>query len=323
MPAAPVVMIMERDHLGLCPPRLVTDGGVVADVPFLIPQQGVVLSADWAGVMLAVLPVGGSEDPRFGHLLTRSGLYRIEDASGRIARVGQGTILDRIRRHRAAPVVLAWRLVAVVPRPGSWSFEERCYLESRWAAFWRARGHALAASTFMTRFKLDESQRAALERVLDQIIELESLAKRLFDGDPLDEFYPALANDGRERLKGPAHLFRTFPAGTLLEYQGGGVDARAKVLRRSVLLEANSTVCLSVGRSVGAVFYAQHREFLTETGTVELNEHVGRTIKPFECATAAAAIKRVTGGRVHNASKWQMRVSGSAHASGGTDETET
>ena len=98
---------------------------------------------------------------------------------------------------------------------------------------------------------------------------------------------------------------RTYTVGTRLVYERGPLLARAVVAPRSVVLQPESYVRLGLGLSVGARFAAIHREFLAAAGVVALGHALGKTTRAVESPSAAALIKRVSAGRVHNADRWQ------------------
>lgn len=298
---------MRVDRLGsTC---LASLAGVVADVPYAILEQGLVLASPTSPATVAILPIAAAEDPRFGPYTTRNGIYRVEDASARVARIGQGRILDRVRRHRASRVVMPSRLICAVPRQGEWSFSERCYLETQWAYYWRTLGHALASGTFVTAFPgLSASRRAALDTVIAGINELVAAGSRLLAGNLNREFWPVEPKRPMGAQSGssmPVGYHRTYPVGTRLLYETNRLLAKALVQVDGVILLPESLVHLSVGTSIGTVFRRQHAIFLSDAGTIAMAQDLGRTTRAVSQPTAAAMIKRISGGRVHNADRWQ------------------
>ncbi|MGB3337637.1 MAG: hypothetical protein WBA73_10695, partial [Devosia sp.] len=132
--------MMIVDHLGLTATHLINAEGICLHIPHRIPAHGMTLvSADrMAAVVIA--PACAIDDPRLAPWLSLNGIYRVEDPSGSVARIGEGKAIDRLRRHRAAPVVLPARVVAAFAAEGEWSVLERRYLEAAFANAWIAEG---------------------------------------------------------------------------------------------------------------------------------------------------------------------------------------
>jgi hypothetical protein len=255
--------------------------------------------------------VAAVEDSAFGPWLNQDGIYRIEDASRQIARVGQGRILDRVRRHRASPVVFPHRLVAATATDGAWTVAERCYLEERLADHWLAAGHALASSTFIREHPLlPAGRRPAMDAVLKGLLELLAAGQRLDErGNPLG-FRPCTSYPGVARTRAST-WFKEFPTGTKLEFRDAHVFARALARHRDVVLLPDSLIHLLPASHVGKLFRQDHLRFLTEAGAVDIGSGIGRTTLAVACPTAAALMKRATAGRLHNGSKWRpLRASG-------------
>ena len=300
----------------MCERVLLSDGGILAQIPYGVPEHGIILSSASSLVQVALLPVSALEDPRFGPVLTRNGIYRIEDASGHIARMGQGRILDRVRSHRAAPIILPARILAAVPANGEWSSGQRTFLEASWAAYCRLQGDALASNVFVRHFpSLDAPQRKVLEAVLSDTLALLAAGGVLLAGDPHDLFLPLeyqISNQGGptplEKTAGqPSAYFRRFETGTCLRYDDGRIVATALARDVDVVLDPESLVYTTLASTVGAAFGQSHRDFLQLAAVVPIGPDLGRTTRPVAQPTAAALIKRATGGRTHSSSRWQTR----------------
>ncbi len=93
------------DHLGLTSKHLISTEGVFLHVPHRVPAHGITLVSADSMAAVVIAPACAIEDPRLAPWLSLHGIYRVEDPSGSIARVGEGKVIDRLRRHRAAPVL--------------------------------------------------------------------------------------------------------------------------------------------------------------------------------------------------------------------------
>ena len=314
------------DHLGLTATHLVSADGVFLHVPHRIPAHGITLvSADRTAAVL-IAPACAIEDPRLAPWLSLNGIYRVEDPSGTVARIGEGRVIDRLRRHRAAPVVLPARIVAGFSAEGEWSVQERKYLETAFAHAWVAEGNVLSSTTFdrQSHFHLNLARRAELTIAMRRILDLIYLAERVLDGDA--HFYP-LPADAREwpmaptsvpgpadEVVGPALLidlareptvFRRFEIGSRLRYADGRIAALATVRDGSIVLHPGSSVYTHTTISVGQRYRSTHRRFL-ELARVVGNSDIGITRVPVAGRTAASLIKMVTAGRTHVAARWSI-----------------
>jgi len=107
------------------------------------------------------------------------GIYRVEDPARRLVRVGEGRILDRLRRHRASPLLRPVRVVAAIPVRRDWTVGERLYLETCWAEHSWLAGYTLASDRFVHNFlSLSELHRAELDRQFEMILGLVDAASR-------------------------------------------------------------------------------------------------------------------------------------------------
>lgn len=298
------------EPFGLTSTYLLSASGVLAHVPHRVPSQGITLTRlRWDGAVL-ILPIAAVEDPAFGPLLNQDGVYRIEDASGQIARIGQGRVIDRVRRHRARPIVFPHRLIAATPIKTPWSVAERCYLEERLADHWLAAGHALASSTFMREHPmLPLAGRATMDGVLAEIVDLLAEGLRLEErGNPL-RFMPHDPPSATRPFGVGATFYRRFAAGTELEFRNARILARAIARRHDVLLLPGSLIHLEPTTHVGVLFRRQHTQFVAAAEVEDVGGGIGRTRRPISSPTAASLLKRTTGGRSHNADKWRPRTS--------------
>lgn len=312
------------DRLGLTAVHLKDQRGHLLQIPHRVPAHGLQLCDRQAGVVLLTLPVCAIDDPRFGLWLGRRGIYRVEDPSGTVARVGEGRVIERVRRHRAAPVVLPARLVTAFAASGEWNYVERRFLEATWSNRWVASGNVLASRHFTRRPLVEATDEAKrLLSVLDCIEKLDVIANRILDNDA-DEFVetesvpawpsppPALAKTragstearlqpARPSTRGPA-----FAAGTLLRFEDGLIAANASSRDADVVLHEGSSVYLTTSRSVGVRFTEQHKAFLRAT-KVQKHGAIGVTRVPIVASSAAHLLKHVTAGRAHSAARWQIQ----------------
>lgn len=288
---------------------LLSADGTLAWIPYRLVQQGVVLTSATSDAAVLVLPVSAVEDPRYAPRLNQNGVYRVEDKSGTIARVGQGRVLDRVRRHRAKPVVVPHSVIAGVPNDGEWTVAERCYLEAKLADHWLSQGHALSSSTFIRDYPtLDFAKRKRMDVVLNQILRLIDAGKALVNGDDLFGFLPIETGESTALFSRESQWSRRFSPGTQLVYADCYIEARAVARRRDVVLLPDSLVRLSLSPTVGATFAKDFASFLTDARVIDLGGGIGRTRHPIAHATAAGLIKRTTGGRIHNADKWRPQL---------------
>lgn len=295
---------------GMTPQFLLADRTVRVLVPYGIPAQGIVVGRVGAGVVVAMLPITACEDPRFGPWTARDGLYRIEDQTGKIARLGQGNILSRVRQHRATRVVFPQRLIVAVPEAREWSADERCFLELNWAEHWRSLGHALTSSMFIRHFPtLTLADRTRLDQQLAAIVNLAQWGQRLLDGDLMGQF----REDDRSERPFPgrrtAIYTRSFSPGTNLRFSDHKITAEAVVLQEGVMLLVGSQVHLTCSKAVGARFGRLHGEFLEAVLPDRKDNETGYTTAATVLSTAASLLKRVTAGRNHNADGWQLQAS--------------
>ena len=314
-------------------PRLLAGPNVLVHVPHGVPAHGMNLFGLTEGIQVSVLPVCAMEDTVVSRWLGLDGIYRVEDMTGR-ARIGQGNIADRVRRHRAYPTVLPVRLVAMTGIATNWTFSERCYLEEQLALDWVAQGFGLVSTTFNRGDgQLPEDQRIALDLQLVEGLWLVRLAERIMDRDadeltavspglpisvpspaglmPLRASSPAEMSSLREvslleRGK-EAAIYRHFMEGTELMFTDGRIVAYAAAEVSSVALRAGSTVHLATTRSTGKRFAAMHRTFLDCASVTSQDNDIGKTGRPVSAVSAAQLLKLVTGGRVHSATKWRTR----------------
>ena len=299
------------EPFGLSSRYLISASGVHAFIPYRVASQGMVLTRPSLDLAVLILPIASAEDPRFSPWLTRTGLYRIEDLSGQIARVGQGIILDRVRRHRARPMVFPHRLMAATALGRAWTTAQRCYLEERLANHWLAAGHALASSMYMRENqRLPQTEKVCMELVLGALLDLLSEGLRLEEkGNPMG-FQPHHPSPGASLLSTEAIWLRRFAPGTQLEFRSAEIFALALARREDVVLLPGSLVHLTPTSHVGALFRRQHHLFLTTAGTVPVSATIGRTQVLVGCPTAASLIKHATAGRLHNGDRWRPRAGG-------------
>jgi hypothetical protein len=274
---------------------------------------------------VVIAPACAIEDPRLAQWLSLTGIYRVEDPSGSVARIGEGRVIDRLRRHRAAPVVLPARIVAAFSAEGEWLVHERRYLENAFAQAWIDEGNALASMTFdrHSHLHLEPSRRLQLMQVLHRVLELIRLGEAVLDGDadfvPLPPHAtewplpPTALRGPADEVVGPALLiglarepvsFRRFEVGTRLRYEDGRVSALATVRDGLVVLHTNSSVHVQPSASVGQRYRRQHAAFL-QAARVMGNADIGITRVPVAGRTAASLMKLVTAGRAHVASRWR------------------
>lgn len=317
---------MILDRLGLTATHLVSSDGVCLHVPHRVPAHGFTLVSADRSVAVLVAPVCAIEDPRLAPWLSLNGIYRIEDPSGSIARIGEGKVIDRLRRHRAAPVVIPARVIAAFSAVGEWAVPERKFLEAEFAHAWVAEGNALASTTFDRHpyFRLSLGQRHNLSMVMETIHELALIGERILDGDAAFRPLPPDATDWpmpptsilgpADEVVGPAIVidlarearnYRNFDVGTRLRYADGRIAALATVRDGTVVLHPGSSVYLQASPAVGQRYRDAHSRFL-ETARVAGNAEVGFTRVAIAGRTAASLIKMVTGGRTHVASRWSI-----------------
>lgn len=309
------------DDRGFTPRHLSDGAGLQLEIPYRVPAHGFVLEARSEQLALVTIPVAASEDPAFGPYLCRRGIYRIEDPTGSVARIGEGRVIDRVRRHRASPPVLPARLVAAFPTDDGWSPDQRRFLEETWANRWAAEGNVLASARFTRRPLIhDPVVVAQLQSELDYIDDLAAIALRILDNDA-DEFAEVTFGD-RESVR-PGHaspkrieeakflparqgpLTTALPSGTSLFFADGRIEARATVRRSEVALHEGSGVYVVTAASTGARFRSLHDAFLA-AAQVKANGNVGVTNVRVASSSAAHLIKHVTGGRFHAVSRWRI-----------------
>ena len=312
------------DHLGLTATYLINPEGVFLHVPHRVPAHGITLVSADRTAAVVIAPACAIEDPRLAPWLSLHGIYRVEDPSGAIARVGEGKAIDRLRRHRAAPVVLPARIVAAFSAEGEWSVQERKYLETAFAHSWVAEGNVLSSTTFdrQSHLQLDLARRADLTIVMHRILDLIFLGERVLDGDAHFRPLPADAREWpmaptavlgpADEVVGPALLidlareptiYRRFEVGSRLRYADGKIAALATVRDGSIVLHPGSSVYTQTTISVGQRYRSTHARFL-EAARVVGNSDIGITRVAIAGRTAASLIKMVTAGRTHVASRW-------------------
>ncbi|WMT91941.1 hypothetical protein [Pelagibacterium sp. H642] len=317
---------MILDHLGLTATHLINPDDVCLYVPHRVPAHGITLVAADRSVAVVIAPMCAIEDPRLAPWLSLNGIYRVEDPSGSVARVGEGKVIDRLRRHRAAPVVLPARVVAAFAAQGEWTAQERKYLEAEFAHAWVAEGNSLASTTFDRHpyFRMAHGRRHELSLVMRRVLDLIFLGERVLDGDadfrPLSAdatewpMAPTSVPGPADEVVGPAvvmHLareavnFRHFEVGSRLRYADGKIAALATVRNETVVLHPGSSVYLQASASVGQRYRSAHARFL-EAARVVGNSEVGFTRVAIAGRTAASLIKMVTAGRTHVASRWSI-----------------
>jgi hypothetical protein len=319
---------MLLDRLGLTAVHQRSTDGTLLQIPWRTPAHGLLLRASKHPVVVVMLPVCGVEDARFGAWLGGRGIYRVENPTGTVARIGEGRVIDRVRRHRAAPVVLPALLVAAFGSDREWSYVERRYLEEAWSNRWVAAGNVLASRTFTRRPLIDDGGVVRrLQAVLDCIDDLALTGMRVLDNDADDfspvadgevEAWPVPSSERhsisivRAEADAPARIHpvrssvhsQRFPDGTQLRFEDGCISASATALSKDVVLHAGSTVYLTVSPSVGRIFAAQHQAFLL-AAKVEPKGEIGVTRAPIISASAAYLLKHVTAGRAHTVSRWR------------------
>jgi len=319
-------LIVVVDQLGLTATHLVNAEGVFLHVPYRIPAHGITLVSGDRTAAVLIAPACAIEDPRLAPWLSLHGLYRVEDPSGNVARIGEGKVIDRLRRHRAAPVVLPARIVAAFSADGEWTLEERKFLEATFAHAWIAEGNVLSSTTFdhQSHLRFNLARRAELTGVIHTILDLVFLGERVLDGDA--HFRP-LSADAREwpmaptsvpgpadEVVGPALLidlsrepanYRHFEVGSRLRYADGKIAALATVREGSIVLHPGSSVYMRTSISVGQRYRSTHARFL-EAARVVGNLDIGVTRVAIAGRTAASLIKLITAGRTHVASRWSI-----------------
>jgi hypothetical protein len=317
---------MILDRLGLTATHLVNSEGVCLHVPHRVPAHGITLVAPDRSVAVVIAPMCAIEDPRLAPWLSLAGIYRVEDPSGSIARVGEGKVIDRLRRHRSAPVLLPARVVAAFDAQREWSVQERKFLETELAHAWVAEGNALASTTFDRHpyFRMSHAERHVLSVIMRCILDLVYLGERVLDGDadfrPLSAeatewpMAPTSVPGPADEVVGPAvvmHLareatnYRQYEIGSRLRYADGKIAALATVRNGTVVLHPGSSVYLRTSRAVGQRYRSAHSRFL-EAARVVGNTEVGITRVAVAGRTAASLIKMVTAGRTHVASRWSV-----------------
>ena len=319
---------MIGDRSGLTPVRLEDAAGTQLHIPYRVPAHGFYLLAPASGIALLVLPISAIEDPRFLRWLGRRGIYRIEDPSGSLARIGEGRVIDRLRTHRLRPVLVPGRVSAAFALNGEWPYSTRRYLEARLAASWTEDGNGLTNRTFnWTILNTDSELRIELDGRHLALRSLLEASDRILDHDA-DEFVATLAGTAFEDAPAPLPLagrivvpfnpapvrlrqtrhgnhVRVFPQDSSLRYDDGLINAIATVRDDGVVLEPGSRVYRTTGGQAGRKFRLTHRQFLTAARVTDGNEF-GTTRSAVIADSAAFLIKNVTGGRVHVASRWQI-----------------
>ncbi|WP_404404495.1 hypothetical protein [Pelagibacterium halotolerans] len=315
---------MITDSLGLTATHMKSGDGVWLHIPYRIPVHGLTLIAADRSVAALVLPVCAIEDPRFGSWLGQRGIYRVENETGSVARIGEGCVIDRVRKHRSAPIIIPARVVAGFGATVQWALPERRYLEGRFASAWVSEGNALAATTFEQRSVGQSHVRARLDADLRTLLHLIRTAERVLDNDA-DHFSVCSSAEGWPMapiaIKGPAEevigtevplpsagtalTTRTFAAGTRLRYEDGRISALATVRPDRIVLHPGSSIYMQTSKSVGARFVAMHSEFLVSSKAIG-NGSVGFTRLAVSAWSAASLLKFVTGGRAHAAFRWRL-----------------
>ena len=307
---------MIENSLGLTASHLQDPAGTVLHVPYRICAHGFFLFSPAADTALVMLPISAIEDPRFLRWLGQRGIYRIESRDGSLARVGEGRVIDRLRKHRSAPMLVPGRVSAAFGLTREWCYSTRRYLEARMAASWTEGGSALTSRTFnWTILNGRPELRAELDlrhAILQSLLET---GDRILDNDA-DEFVAMLPDPARtgmappraeealeieadpvhgaevriERARQADHM-RVFPIGCRLRFDDGCICAFASVRRGEVVLHPGSQVYRVPGGQAGRNFRKAHEESAEATVVTD---------------SAAFLIKNVTGGRVHVASRWQV-----------------
>lgn len=320
---------MLNNPLGLTATHLRDHSGNLLHIPYRVPSHGLVLFSPLADLALVVLPISAIEDPKFMGWLSLRGIYAVEDVHSTVARVGEGRVLHRVRRHRLAPVLIPSRVNAAFGLSEEWGYSTRRYMEARLAAAWTAEGNTLATTVFNWKI-LDEQPdlRAQLDVKSAALQGLLMISNRILDNDA-DEFTELAPGHGLswpippgiretpeetvEPLVGEAKLVQTrrnasarvYPHGCRLRYEDGHICAIASVRRDVVLLHPGSTVYRATGRQAGRNFRKSHEKFLA-VARVSGREEVGTTQVTVVADSAAYLLKNVTGGRVHSAHRWQI-----------------
>lgn len=320
---------MINNQIGLTASHLQGPGGTLLHIPFRMPSQGLFLFERSQDLAVAVLPISGIEDPKFLPWLGLRGIYRIEDINGSVARVGEGRVIHRLRRHRAAPMLLPGRVSVAFGLTREWSYTERRYLEACVAARWSDDGNVHASRNFSWRI-LDASpqHQSSLNRLHDGIQSLWALSERILDNDA-DEF-TEIAAGTRISFPGPPlgsvsqpsddeflasaywlqqqrHSLhpRVYPEGCRLKFEDDRIEAFASVRGGAVILHPGSSVHMTTGTQAGRTFQEKHRIFLT-AAKVDGDGEVGTTRVAVVAETAAYLLKTLTGARVHNGDRWQI-----------------
>lgn len=318
-------------RLGLAAVYLEDGEGHTLTIPYRIPAHGIILTSASAGITLLAIPISAIEDPRFLRWLGQRGVYRIEDVGGSIARIGEGRVIDRLRRHRSHPILIPGVVTAAFATKEEWSYITRRALEARLAASWVAEGNCLASRTFNWQILNDypEMLRTVSQLHCD-LEELCYLSERILDHDA-DQFVAVDAIMKSEavnqapvritaigpvaRLNQTRHALhaRIFPSGCRIRFEDGLVAAHASVHRDGVTLLPGSTVYRSVGPQAGRNFRRRHIDFLAQAGVSDEGE-IGTTAVAVVADSAAFLLKSITGGRIHMASRWQITSTGTDHA---------
>ena len=320
---------MINNTLGLTPTHLKDQAGNLLHIPYRVAAQGFTLLSPTADTALVTLPICAIEDPIFLAWIGQRGVYRIEDTHSVMARIGEGRVVDRLRRHRRAPMLVPGRVSAAFGLNDEWGYYERRYLEARLAGAWRDDGNILASQIFNWKILEDNPLlRMSLDARHDSLQSLIDLSNRILDNDA-DEFVEVVFGDGArwpkprvdlgtaepeiEELSGEVHIEQTrystharvFPHGCRLRYEDGRICALASVRRDSVVLHPGSSVYQSTGAQAGRTFRKRHLDFL-RSARVDGGGEIGTTRVTVVADSAAFLIKNVTGGRVHVAHRWQI-----------------
>lgn len=319
---------MIENALGLTASYLQDPSGTILHIPYRISSHGFFLFSKAADLALVVVPVSAVEDPRYLRWLGQRGIYRIESPDGSLARVGEGRVIDRLRRHRSAPMLIPGRVSAAFRISRQWSYPERRYMEARLAASWIAAGNTLTSRTFnWTILNGDAEMRQDLDPRFHLLERLLNLSDRILDNDA-DEFVELLPRPSKsdlmpassdasdpeteylqsevrlERARQAGHL-RVFPNGCRLRFEDGRICALASVRRNEVILHPGSKVYRITGGQAGRNFKKIHDDFLRAAGVSD-DGQTGTTRVAVVTDSAAFLLKNVTGGRIHVASRWQL-----------------